>query len=73
MPFIVSDIKISGMSGLELSLKVKALRPGVPVIMITAYGDAETRRKAVENGAEALLTDRTNRLRNAPQRNRRAG
>ena len=32
------------------------LRPDVPVIMITAYGDAETKRKALENGAEALLT-----------------
>jgi DNA-binding NtrC family response regulator len=53
MPFVVSDIKMSGMSGLELSLKVKALRPGVPVIIITVYGDAETRR-TVENGAEAL-------------------
>ncbi|MGB8395434.1 MAG: response regulator, partial [Pseudolabrys sp.] len=28
----------------------------VPVIMITAYGDAETKREALENGAEALLT-----------------
>jgi AmiR/NasT family two-component response regulator len=32
------------------------LRPDVPVITITAYGDAETKRKALENGAEALLT-----------------
>jgi CheY-like chemotaxis protein len=45
-----------GMSGLELLPKAKALRPDVPVIMITAYGDAETKRKALENGAEALLT-----------------
>ena len=44
------------MSGLELFPKAKALRPDVPVIMITAYGDAETKRKALENGAEALLT-----------------
>jgi DNA-binding response OmpR family regulator len=28
----------------------------VPVIMITAYGDAETKRKALDNGAEALFT-----------------
>jgi DNA-binding response OmpR family regulator len=32
------------------------MRPDVPVIMITAYGDADTKRKALENGAEALLT-----------------
>jgi DNA-binding response OmpR family regulator len=36
--------------------KAKAVRPDVPVIMITAYGDAETKRKALEGGAEALLT-----------------
>ena len=36
--------------------KAKALRPDIPVIMITAYGDEETKRKALENGAEALLT-----------------
>jgi DNA-binding response OmpR family regulator len=45
-----------GMSGLELLPKAKALRPDVPVIMITAYGDDNTRRKALECGAEALLT-----------------
>ena len=53
---ILSDINMPGMSGLELLPKAKGLRPDVPVIMITAYGDAETKRKALENGAEALLT-----------------
>lgn len=53
---ILSDINMPGMSGLELLPKARALRPDVPVIMITAYGDAETKRKALENGAEALLT-----------------
>jgi len=53
---ILSDINMPGMSGLELLPKAKAMRPEVPIIMITAYGDAETKRKALENGAEALLT-----------------
>jgi CheY-like chemotaxis protein len=53
---ILSDINMPGMSGLELLPKAKALRPDVPVIMITAYGDADTKRKALEGGAEALLT-----------------
>jgi CheY-like chemotaxis protein len=53
---ILSDINMPGMSGLELLPKAKALRPDVPVIMITAYGDAETKRKAFEGGAETLLT-----------------
>jgi CheY-like chemotaxis protein len=47
---------MSGMSGLELVPKAKAVRPDVPIIMITAYGDPETKRQAFENGAEALLT-----------------
>ena len=44
------------MTGLEMLPKVREMRPDVPVIMITAYGDAETKRKALESGAEALLT-----------------
>jgi CheY-like chemotaxis protein len=53
---ILSDINMPGMTGLEMLPRVKELRPDVPVIMITAYGDAETRRKAIEGGAEGLLT-----------------
>ena len=53
---ILSDINMPGMSGLELLPKAKAARPDVPVIMITAYGDAETKRKALEGGADALFT-----------------
>ena len=53
---ILSDINMPETSGLELLPKAKALRPDVPVIMITAYADAETKRKALQNGAEAFLT-----------------
>jgi CheY-like chemotaxis protein len=53
---ILSDINMPGMSGLELLPKAKAVRPDVPVIMITTYGDAETKQKALESGAHALLT-----------------
>jgi CheY-like chemotaxis protein len=53
---ILSDINMPGMSGLDMLPKVRAERPDVPVIMITAYGDAETRRTAIERGAEGLLT-----------------
>jgi CheY-like chemotaxis protein len=53
---ILSDINMPGMSGLELLPKAKTARPDVPVIMITAYGDAETRRKALEGGADAFFT-----------------
>ena len=53
---ILSDINMPGMSGLEMLPKVREMRPDVPVIMITAYGDVETRRKAIERGAVGLLT-----------------
>lgn len=53
---ILSDINMPGMSGLEMLSIVRSARPDVPVIMITAYGDAETKRKALENGAADLLT-----------------
>jgi CheY-like chemotaxis protein len=53
---ILSDINMPEMSGLELLPKAKAVRPDVPIIMITAYGDVETKRRALENGAEGLLT-----------------
>ncbi len=53
---ILSDINMPGMTGLELLPKIKASRPDVPVIMITAYGDADTKRCALQSGADALLT-----------------
>jgi CheY-like chemotaxis protein len=53
---VLSDINMPGMTGLEMLPKIKEMRPEVPVIMITAYGDADTRRKALESGATDLLT-----------------
>jgi DNA-binding NtrC family response regulator len=53
---ILSDINMPGMSGLDMLPELRSRRPDVPVIMITAYGDAETRKTALERGAQALLT-----------------
>ncbi|MCP3464669.1 MULTISPECIES: response regulator [unclassified Bradyrhizobium] len=53
---ILSDINMPGMSGLEMLPKVRAARPNVPVIMITAYGDEATKKKAAQLGAAGLLT-----------------
>ena len=53
---ILSDINMPGMTGLEMLPRVKEIRPDVPVIMITAYGDPDTKRKAIEGGASGLLT-----------------
>lgn len=53
---ILSDVNMPGMTGLELLPRAKAARPEVPVIMITAYGDADTERRARAGGADALLS-----------------
>src|SRR5277367_3101041 len=53
---ILSDVNMPGMSGLELLPRAREARPDVPVIMITAYGDSETRRRAIEAGAAGLFT-----------------
>ena len=53
---ILSDINMPGMTGLEMLPKVREIRPDVPIIMITAYSDPETKRKAIEGGATGLLT-----------------
>ena len=53
---LVSDINMPGMSGLELLPEVKQRRPDLPVFMISAYGDQDTIRTALERGANKFLT-----------------
>jgi CheY-like chemotaxis protein len=53
---ILSDINMPGMDGLELLGKIKQRRPDLPVIMVTAYGDEERRRRANELGASEFMT-----------------
>lgn len=53
---ILSDINMPGMTGLELLSRLKELRPDLPVMMITAYGDETTRIKAMALGADEFVT-----------------
>ncbi|MBV8505702.1 MAG: response regulator [Alphaproteobacteria bacterium] len=53
---ILSDINMPGMDGLELLRQVRRLRPELPVLMVTAYGDDERRHRADELGAADFLT-----------------
>ena len=53
---LLSDINMPGMDGLELLREVKRRRPNLPVMMVTAYGDDERRRRASELGAFEFLT-----------------
>jgi CheY-like chemotaxis protein len=53
---VLSDINMPGMDGLELLREIKQRFPDLPVMMITAYGDDERRRRAAEHGAAEFLT-----------------
>jgi CheY-like chemotaxis protein len=53
---ILSDINMPGMDGLELLREVKQRRPELPVMMVTAYGDEDRRRRAAEYGAFEFVT-----------------
>ena len=53
---ILSDINMPGMDGLTLLREIKARRPDLPVMMVTAYGDDERRRVADELGATEFIT-----------------
>ena len=53
---LLSDINMPGMDGLDLLREVKRRRPDLPVMMVTAYGDDERRRRATELGAFEFLT-----------------
>ncbi|HON09668.1 MAG TPA: sigma-54 dependent transcriptional regulator [Chitinispirillaceae bacterium] len=48
---VVSDMKMPGMSGIELLEKVKQINPEVPFLIITAYGAIETAVEAMKKGA----------------------
>ena len=53
---ILSDINMPGMDGLELLQEIKQQQPDLPVMMVTAYGDDERRRRASEYGAAEFIT-----------------
>ena len=53
---ILSDINMPGMDGLALLREVKRVRPDLPVIMVTAYGDDDRRQRAAEYGAAEFIT-----------------
>jgi CheY-like chemotaxis protein len=53
---ILSDINMPGMDGLSLLREIKKRFPELPVMMLTAYGDEERRRRAAECGAAEFVT-----------------
>ena len=52
---LITDIRMPGMSGLELQAKLNAERCRIPTIFITAHGDAKMRMQALRAGAVEFL------------------
>src|ERR1700738_3958392 len=52
---LITDIRMPGMSGLELQAKLNADRCRIPTIFITAHGDAKMRMQALRAGAVEFL------------------
>ena len=53
---IVTDLRMPGLTGLELLRAAKAIRPDVDVILLTAFGTVEEAVKAMKDGAYDFLT-----------------
>jgi FixJ family two-component response regulator len=52
---LVLDVRMPGMSGVDLLRHLAAAGSRIPVIILTAHGDDETRRRSLEAGAKAFL------------------
>jgi FixJ family two-component response regulator len=52
---LIADIRMPKMSGLELQARLKAMERNVPIIFITAHGDARMRIQAMREGAVEFL------------------
>jgi DNA-binding NtrC family response regulator len=61
---IITDVRMPGLTGLDILPGIKKLQPEVPVIVITAFGSAEVYRRSIERGAAVYLEKpiRTNKL-----------
>jgi DNA-binding response OmpR family regulator len=52
---IITDVRMPGLTGLDILPGIKKLQPDAPIIVITAFGSEEVQRKALERGANAYL------------------
>lgn len=53
---LIADVRMPGLSGLELQAMLKAERSPIPIIFITAHGDGEMRVHAMREGAVEFLS-----------------
>jgi len=52
---VVTDVRMPGLTGLDILPRIRKLQPGIPIIVITAFGSEEVYRRALERGATAYL------------------
>src|SRR5262245_53940964 len=52
---VIADVRLPGMDGTELQRRIRRERRWLPVILITAHGDDDVRRQALQDGAAAFL------------------
>lgn len=52
---VITDVRMSGMTGLRVLSTIRVRHPSMPVILITAFGDAETHARARALGADSIL------------------
>ena len=52
---IITDIRMPGYSGLEIMPEIKKIKPDVPIVVITAFGNEDAYQKALSRGAHAYL------------------
>ncbi|AET94824.1 response regulator receiver protein (plasmid) [Burkholderia sp. KK1] len=53
---VITDLNMPGMSGLQLQQRLRALKPRVPVMFITAFASDAARRQAIDGGAVCFLS-----------------
>jgi len=53
---VVTDLRMMGMDGLQLTARLKALDPAMPVLLVTAFGSLDTAREAMRLGAFDYLS-----------------
>jgi FixJ family two-component response regulator len=53
---LIADVRMPGISGIDLQARLKADRCRIPIIFITAHGDAKMRIRAMRDGAVEFLT-----------------
>ena len=53
--YLITDVRMPGIDGIELQRRVRLERPELPIIFITAHYDEEMRRRALSGGAVEFL------------------